>query len=303
MQPEHQQRKNQSRQEKIQTCQSQIDNILERLAKQLDQGYSEDMKQYLKAMASFHQYSIYNLFLIMSQKSHATRVAGFQTWKKLDRKIMKGEKGLRILAPILTNQHQESDVEEDKNENQNEILHGFKTVYVFDISQTTGPDIPQPTTAQGNSAPYIPALEQAIQTHNIQLQYDNTGNAQGISQQGKITINPNLQPAETFSTLAHEFAHHLLHIKHPDPKANRSELELEADAAACVVCEHFGLQALQASSDYIQMWKGDKKSLITKMDRIRKCASKIIQAIENHAPPAKHTHSPSIQTTASSPTQ
>ncbi len=31
----------------------------------------------------------------------ATRVAGFWTWKNLGRSVMAGQKGLRILAPIV----------------------------------------------------------------------------------------------------------------------------------------------------------------------------------------------------------
>ena len=70
---------------------------------------SEGFQRWIETRRSFHDYSIGNQLLIAMQPptvageavaDHATRVAGFNAWKKLDRSVVKGAKGIRILAPI-----------------------------------------------------------------------------------------------------------------------------------------------------------------------------------------------------------
>ena len=56
---------------------------------------------YIRTMARFRSYSFGNILEIARQKPDATRVAGFWKWKELGRSVKKGEKGIRILAPII----------------------------------------------------------------------------------------------------------------------------------------------------------------------------------------------------------
>ena len=67
-----------------------IASAIEDLALALDQGHSDNLKRYLMSMAKFHKYSVGNVLLIWNQKSEATRVAGFQTWKQLGRCVRRG---------------------------------------------------------------------------------------------------------------------------------------------------------------------------------------------------------------------
>lgn len=113
---------------------------------------SEKYRRYLRTMSSFHNYSFNNSMLIFSQNPDATNVAGFNTWKRLNRYVMKGEKGIAILAPCGFNNYIEKDkIDPDTkkpviNPNTGEIekivipfnANRFKTVYVFDILQTKG---------------------------------------------------------------------------------------------------------------------------------------------------------------------
>ena len=89
-----------------------------------------------------------------------------------------------------------------------------------------------------------------------------------------------MNSAETFSTMTHELAHVILHFNDKTKKETKTAIELEADAVACVVCESFGIEAIESSSDYIQFWNGDKKVLMERFERIRTCASEIIEGIE-----------------------
>jgi DNA primase len=58
-------------------------------------------RQMLRAAAKFHHYSPHNVLLITAQCPDAQAVAGYQTWKQLDRQVRKGEKGIAILAPVV----------------------------------------------------------------------------------------------------------------------------------------------------------------------------------------------------------
>src|SRR5580658_2766856 len=71
------------------------------LIEQLEAGHSEALTNYLTAMSRFHNYSFGNILEIARQMPSATRFAGFWTWKNLGRSVNAGQKGIRILAPIV----------------------------------------------------------------------------------------------------------------------------------------------------------------------------------------------------------
>ena len=61
---------------------------------------SDKYAQYLRTMSRFHKYSVNNTMLIYMQKPDATLVAGFNKWRdQFERNVMKGEKGIKIIAP------------------------------------------------------------------------------------------------------------------------------------------------------------------------------------------------------------
>ena len=62
----------------------------------------------------------------------------------------------------------------------------------------------------------------------------------------------------------------------PEEKSVR---EAEAEAVAYVVCQGIGLDANTASSDYIQLYDGDKKTLMASLERIQRTAAKILEAV------------------------
>ena len=57
--------------------------------------------QMLHTAARFPTYSSSNVLLIDAQRPGATRVAGLRTWNQLGRLVVKGEKGIAILAPCI----------------------------------------------------------------------------------------------------------------------------------------------------------------------------------------------------------
>ena len=100
---------------------------------------SQRWAEYLGMSARFHRYSMGNVLLIMLQCPTATQVAGFKTWLTMDRHVRKGEKGLRILAPMM---YKRTDLNDAGEEVTRTGLRGFRSVAVFDVSQTDGADLP-----------------------------------------------------------------------------------------------------------------------------------------------------------------
>jgi hypothetical protein len=86
---------------KQQTAKEVIAANVQALIEQLEQGHSEALTAYLTAMGRFHTYSFGNILEIARQRPDATRVAGLYAWNQLGRKVKKGERGIRILAPVI----------------------------------------------------------------------------------------------------------------------------------------------------------------------------------------------------------
>ncbi len=90
---------------------------LKEITDRLEQGVTElfdsdHYKEYLRVMARFHRYSFNNTLLIAMQCPGATRLAGFQSWKKFGRCVKKGEKGIKVIAPTPFKKTVEEDGEE-----------------------------------------------------------------------------------------------------------------------------------------------------------------------------------------------
>jgi antirestriction protein ArdC len=178
---------------------------IEQLIAALNEGRSETLTQYLAAIGHFHRYSLRNVMLIASQKPTATHVAGFQTWHKLGRFVKKGEKGILILAPIVRRKNESA---EHSETDQSSTAVRFRAVYVFDISQTDGQQLPEIDTVNGHPREYRERLGKFTAEQGITLEYSqDIAPARGTSAGGKITLLPGQSPAEEFATLAHELAH------------------------------------------------------------------------------------------------
>lgn len=249
------------------------EEALAALAEQLEAGNSAQLDAYLKAMARFHTYSFGNIMLILAQKPEATRVAGFHTWRGLNRAVKRGEKGIAIFAPMLLKPKEED--EDDKPRLR------FRVVHVFDVSQTEGEALPEPARVGGDPGAALAKLEEAVVGAGITLEtLESLGGADGQSSGGRIVLRAGLSPAERFSVLVHEWAHEILHQK-TDPKDRppKTVRETEAEAVAFVVGEAVGLDTNTAASDYIRVYRGDAKTLDASMTRIQQAACAVIEAI------------------------
>jgi hypothetical protein len=225
------------------------------LIEQLEAGHSDALTAYLNAMSRFHSYSFGNILEIARQKSDATRVAGFWKWKELGRSVKKGEKGIRILAPIVgikRKKDAEIKASSDPAAINKPVLVGFRTAYVFDVSQTEGAELPELQEVSGDVGENYDRLVSFIERQGIELVFtDKIAPALGMSYGGRIAILPGQSKAETFATLVHELAHERLHKAERRTATTKTVRETEAEAIAFVVGKAIGLESGSASADYV----------------------------------------------------
>jgi len=285
---------------KVEEINNKTNEAVSYLVKALEAGDSEVLTEYLNAMARFHNYSFGNIMLIARQRPTATQVAGIRTWNSLGRFVKRGEKGIVILAPMVGYRKQAKDAvateipssnaaDERKREPQ---LYGFRAVYVFDVNQTEGKELPVLTEVQGDVSGCRERLVEYVESRNIKLNYsEKIAPAKGMSYGGKITVLTGMEPAEEFSTLVHETAHEMLHKAERRTLTTKEVRETEAEAVAFVVCQSIGLETGSAFSDYIRLWNGDAKLLQESLEVVQRTAAVILGAISPRPEPTPETES------------
>ena len=269
---------------KPQTSKGVIAENIKLLIEQLEAGHSKGLMAYLTAMGRFHSYSFGNILEIARQKPDATRVAGLYAWNQLGRKVMKGQKGIRILAPLIGSR-KKNDTEatgKDPAAANKPVLVGFRAVYVFDVSQTDGAELPQfSERTTGEVGEYRDRLIAFTEVQGIELEFkDSIAPALGMSYGGRIAILPGQAPAEEFSTLVHELAHEMLHKAERRTATTKTVRETEAEAIAFVVSKTIGLDAGRASADYIHLYHGNAALLTESLEVIQRTSALILSAIE-----------------------
>lgn len=272
---------------------SQKDNPTQQLIKQavgyliqqLEAGKSETLTAYLAAMARFHKYSFGNILAIARQKPTATHVAGIRAWNELGRFVKKGEKGIQILAPIVGYRRRREAAEQEPTAIQDAkpapMLIGFRAVYVFDIGQTEGADLPEFNhSITGEVGAHRDRMIAFLEAQNIKLEFnEKIAPALGVSYGGKIALLPGQSKAEEFTTLVHETAHELLHKTERRTMTTATVRETEAEAVAFIVGKAVGLEMGTASSDYIQMYAGNAALLAESLEVIQRTSAVILAAV------------------------
>lgn len=276
------------------------------LLEKLESGIKETMeseryKAFLKVQSYFHGYSFNNSMLIFMQRPDATKVAGFNTWKKLDRYVMRGEKGITIIAPnpykyeTWLNKLDPVTKEPMRNPKTGEIIkekaegkgYSFRPVTVFDIKQTDGKELPEICNElQGNSINSESIIKAIKQISDVPIiEKDIISGAKGYysRSEGIIAIQQCMSLDQTSKTLIHEYAHSQLHNTDAGAALDRATKEVQAESVAFIVSERFGVDTSNYSFDYLANWSSGKEQseLKSSFDLIQETADKAIRAIED----------------------
>lgn len=242
----------------------------------------------LEVASRFHAYSLNNLLLILWQRGDATRVAGYRKWREMGRQVRKGERGIRILAPVLR-------WVEDEDDNGAPVrvqrVVAFKAVSVFDVSQTEGaplPDVDRPQLLTGEApAGLWDALAEQVTERGFDLDRADCTPANGVTRWDTrtVTVRPDVDDAQAVKTLAHELAHVRLHEPAIVPfDHHRGLREVEAESVAYIVCRHFGLVTDDYSLPYVAHWsEGDGVVVRETAQRVTACARAVIAAVGHTA--------------------
>ena len=280
-----------------------MDSIMQSLESGVEELFTSNRYQeFLKTMAKFHNYSFNNTMLIAMQRPDATLVTSYKNWQSMGRQVMKGEKGITIIAPAPYKKMKEKEVLDEnqrpimgtdgkpKTEQVEVTVPHFKAVTVFDIAQTSGEPIqtlaPELLTAAVQD---FDSFMQAIQKISpVPIRFDEIdGNANGYYHNAdkEIVIKKGLSESQTLKTAIHETAHAKLHDKEImeslGVEKDRLTKEVEAESIAYCVCSSLGLDTSDYSFPYIAGWSSSRemKEMKASMDVIRKTAGEMIDQL------------------------
>ncbi|MDO4647011.1 MAG: ArdC-like ssDNA-binding domain-containing protein [Eubacteriales bacterium] len=294
------------------------------LTEQLEEGVrsvfeSERYAQYLQVMSKFTHYSVNNTILIAMQTGgQASMVAGYAAWQKnFGRQVNRGEKAIKILAPMTYQRKKEVDMIDPASGQplrnpdgsvQKEIIEvtvpSFRVTNVFDISQTSGPPLPSIVdTLEGNVERYEDFVKAIRSISPVPLTFEQMEGKDGYYHQieKRIAINADMSEIQTMAAMIHELAHAKIHALDPDhlkesAKARGKDqrtMEVEAESIAAVVSSYFGIDTSANSWGYVASWSRNKElpELTASLQVIKDTAGEIIAGIseemEKYRPLAK----------------
>ena len=286
---------------------------LKEITDRLEQGItelfdSERYKEYLQVMSKFHNYSFNNTLLIAMQKPDASLIAGFNAWKNnFGRNVMRGEKGIRILAPSPYKIRQEVEKKDPQTgktvigedgkpvtETREIQIPAYKVVAVFDVSQTEGRELPSISANEltGDVEQYEDFFAALEKTSPVPMGFEKIeGGAHGYYhlEEKRIAIDEGMSQLQNLKTAIHEIAHAKLHDidlnapEQPD-RPDRRTREVQAESIAYTVCQHYGLDTSDYSFGYVAGWSSGRElaELKSSLETIRATAAEIINSIDGH---------------------
>lgn len=252
---------------------------------------SDRFKQYLNTLAKFHHYSARNIDLIYAQNPQATQVAGFKQWQSaFNRTVNRGEKAIRIVAPIIKKLTPDDQKRLDITDER--VIIGYRYLPVFDVSQTSGePVLSAKDFVKENLADH----QNVTSLYNAFKDYLNQQTDLKVSEAPLETLNGAkgyFQPSTNeiviggdepdnalkLKTLYHEYAHSQLHgLKSAFKDRPRAYQETQAEAVAYVAMQNIGVDTGNYSLGYVATWAKDKAVIHSTLSEIQQVSNKVIE--------------------------
>ncbi|WP_162011947.1 PBECR4 domain-containing protein [Streptococcus sp. S784/96/1] len=234
---------------------------------------SENYKKFLTKMSQFNQYSSRNLRLILAQKPDASYLAPYNTWKKFDRHVKRGEKALSVIIPVTyVKKDQQGHPILDKNGKPETGLTFRLKPTTFDVSQTEGKAMPKAAEVKEqltdlDYANLYRALMAIAKENDVSVRFDEmTGDKKGhynVTEHQIVLRSNDMNKSQLIKTFIHETAHsELHHTNNPQQEQlTRSTAELQAESVAYVVASYYGIDTSDYSFAYLAGWSDDKETL------------------------------------------
>ncbi|MGO9754926.1 MAG: ArdC family protein [Solirubrobacteraceae bacterium] len=218
--------------------------------------------RWVRVRAMFHSYSASNCMLLAAQCHERgivpSRIAGFNTWLRLGRCVRKGEVALRILAPVPVAVKERR--EDDEDPGQRRVF--FKTVFVFDVSQTEIRDGAEPAELEppreplkGDSHAYLLApLEAFAGSLGYSVSFQTIEGSVGgwcDRQNKRIVVDANVPANARLRTLIHETAH-ALGVDYQ--RYSRAQAEVIVDTVTLLASSSVGLRVDGETIPYVAGW-------------------------------------------------
>jgi IrrE N-terminal-like domain len=210
---------------------AEVERFVTSLATETDQvRKTEHFQAWLATVSRFWRYSFWNQFFIRRDCPHARWVGARTLWASLGRTVRADEKPIAILAPA-----------------RRAGPRFFIVVEVFDVSQTEGKPLPEPSWVVTGGSPIVEVVERAAQRLDIRVENvagDGTFLGRTIGRY-RIQMVADLSPAERAATLVHECAHALLHAddlpkRRGAKPLSHADREIQAEGVAYVVLKAAG---------------------------------------------------------------
>jgi N-terminal domain of anti-restriction factor ArdC len=211
----------------------------------------------LRSRAGLARLSLSNQLLVALSRPDASFVAGFKAWRDLDYCVRKGEKAIRIIAPMPIKERERATGEET-----GETIRLFKGVSVFDAQQVEPLPAGEPTPLQpptqpltgGSHAHLIAPTIAFAESLGYTVSFEPIAGSAGgwcDTKAKQIVVDINGPANARLRTLVHEAIHALGVDYQHYPRAHA---EVIADTTTLIVLGGLGLDVSGETVPYVAGW-------------------------------------------------
>lgn len=228
-------------------------------------------------------YSVRNATLVLLQNPESSRVNSMNGWNYNGRAIAKGQKGMKIVAPVF---------------GENNKATGYKISYAFDISQTS-------PSASGKGTKEVHCNKEFIEKHFGKIKeivascakgyaFSETANSFDYEKTKQLFIDEELSPTEQIACMIGSIADMKVGVKQPqvdnkNPNVykiddTKASSRMTSNVISYIACRQLGIDSVPLSipSDFAEYTDEEVKKLSSNLNFAKGVASNIVGAVENY---------------------